>query len=355
VYQQKPNHMKFIVNLKAQGSLRLLSVIMATCYILAGCNAGENKSENQQTTEVVESKTDLSNIKIGYCTPSLNAPFYVALSQSIQKKAEGYGMKFISVDGQGDIAKQVTAVEDLVAKGVNVLIVNPLDPKALIPAVNMASKSGIPVFIVDSFIDPSANYISSVLADNQKNGELVGEWVVNQMNKSKIKAAIISGAQGNPVGMEKRLGFVRGMAEAQLRKQGSTNFDIVSQGWGGWSNNGGLKAMEDILVAHPDINVLLAENDAMAMGAQKAIREAGKEANILVAAFDGQKEALESLKAGKYGATALNSPVELGTLVVQSVVKHLNGDKHQAKIIYTPSKLINKENVAQFYDSKSIF
>jgi ribose transport system substrate-binding protein len=335
-------------------SLILTSVITSMCLI-SGCSGNKEEKKDQQTAEVVESKTDLSNIKVGYCTPSLNAPFYVALSTSIQKNAESYGMKFISVDGQGDIAKQVTAVEDLMAKGIQVLIINPLDPKALIPTINMASKSGIPVFIVDSFIDPSADYISSVLANNQGNGDLIGEWVVNKMGKTKIKAAIISGAQGNPVGMEKRLGFIRGMAETQLRKQGNSDFQIVSQGWGGWSNNGGLKAMEDILVAHPDINVLLAENDAMAMGAQKAIREAGKEANILVAAFDGQKEALELIKAGKFGATALNSPTELGKLVVQSAVKHLNGEKHQAKIIYTPAKLISKETVDQFYDSKAIF
>jgi len=322
---------------------------------MPGCSGNKEAKKDQQSSAVVESKTDLSNVKVGYCTPSLNAPFYVALSQSIQKNTEGYGMKFISVDGQGDIAKQVTAVEDLIAKGVQVLIINPLDPKALIPAVNMASKSGIPVFIVDSFIDPSADYISSVLANNQGNGELVGEWVVTKMGKTKIKAAIISGAQGNPVGMEKRLGFIRGMAETQLRNQGNSDFQIVAQGWGGWSNNGGLKAMEDILVAHPDINVLLAENDAMAMGAQKAIREAGKEANILVAAFDGQKEALELIKAGKFGATALNSPAELGKLAVQAAVKHLNGEKNQDKVIYTTAKLISKETVGQFYDPKAIF
>jgi ribose transport system substrate-binding protein len=349
--------MNNIFKLRNYKIYRLLPVAaLASLFLLPGCSGNKEGGKGQQTSaEMVESKTDLSNIKVGYCTPSLNAPFYVALSQSIQKSAEGYGMKFISVDGQGDIAKQVTAVEDLMAKGIQVLIINPLDPKALIPTVNMATKSGIPVFIVDSFIDPSADYISSVLANNQGNGDLVGEWVVNKMGKTKIKAAIISGAQGNPVGMEKRLGFIRGMAETQLRNQGNSDFQIVSQGWGGWSNNGGLKAMEDILVAHPDVNVLVAENDAMAMGAQKAIREAGKEANIVVVAFDGQKEALELIKQGKFGATALNSPAELGKLVVQSAVKHLNGEKNQAKIIYTPAKLINKESVDEFYDPKAIF
>ncbi|TZF83787.1 substrate-binding domain-containing protein [Pedobacter sp. BS3] len=336
-----------------QNFLCVLALVLL--YGLTACNSKPGDSQNQSGEAAVTSKKDLSHIKVGYCTPSLNASFYVALSKSIQNSVEGYGMKFISVDGQGDITKQITGVEDLIAKGVDVLIINPLDPKALVPSVNAAVKSGLPVFIVDSYIEPSARYITSVLADNQGNGELVGEWIANKLGKTKIKAAIISGAQGNPVGKEKRLGFVRGIAETQLRTLGYTDFSIVSQGWGGWSNNGGLKAMEDILAAHPDINVLMAENDAMAMGAMKAAQEAGKADNMLIVGFDGQKEALELIKQGKYGATALNSPIGLGKLVTESVVKYLNGDKYLDKVIYTPSVLISKEEVNKFYDPKSIF
>lgn len=329
---------------------------LTALYSLTACSSsGSDNSKGQQAETAVTTEKDLSNIKVGYCTPSLNAPFYVALSKAIQENAEKYGMKFVSVDGQGDISKQITAVEDLTAKGIDVLILNPLDPKALIPTVNAASKSGLPVFIVDSYIEPEARYITSVIADNQSNGELIGEWAAGKLGKTSIKAAIISGAQGNPVGKEKRLGFVRGLTEAQLRSLGYSDFKIVSQGWGGWSNNGGLKAMEDILSAHPDINLLVAENDAMAMGALKAINEAGKGAQIQVAAFDGQKEALELIKQDKYGATALNSPVQLGKLVVESVVKHLNGDKYLDKVIYTPSVLITKTEVGKFYDPKAIF
>jgi ribose transport system substrate-binding protein len=170
-----------------------------------------------------------------------------------------------------------------------------------------------------------------------------------------VKAALISGSQGNPVGREKRLGFVRGFTEAELMTQGSSDLTIVAQGWGNWTNNGGLKAMEDILVAHPDINLLVAENDAMAMGALKAINEAGKAGNILIAAFDGQKEAYELIKQGKYGATALNSPEELGRLVVEAVVKYLNGQKRIDKVIYTRPVLITKENVDLYYDPKALF
>jgi ribose transport system substrate-binding protein len=336
-----------------------LLYVSVICIIMISCNSGTDTGKPAAgpvtDTSVVKSRADLSDIKVGYCTPSLNAPFYVVLTQYIQKYSEGFGMKFVSADGQDDIVRQITSLEDLIAAGVNVLILNPLDHKALVPAVNAAVKSGVPVFIVDSAIDPAADYITSVQADNEGNGELIGQWVVNKIGKASIKVALISGSQGNPVGREKRLGFVRGFVETQLMTQGYADLNIVSQGWGNWTNNGGLKAMEDILVANPDINLLVAENDAMGMGALKAINESGKADNILVVGFDGQKEAYELIKEGKFGATAMNSPRELARLVVEAVVRYLNGERRIDKIIYTDPVLITRDNVERYYDPKALF
>jgi ribose transport system substrate-binding protein len=137
--------------------------------------------------------------------------------------------------------------------------------------------------------------------------------------------------------------------------KGSVDLNIVSQGWGNWTNNGGLKAMEDILVANPDISLVVAENDAMGMGALKTINEAGKQSEIIVVGFDGQKEAYELIKEGKFAATALNSPRELAKLSVEAVVKYLNGERQIDKVIYTRAVLITKENVDQYYDPNAIF
>ncbi len=344
--------------MKGEKILSIISAILIM-YALAACKTGPdaNKQErsSQSDTAAIKSSRDLSAIRVGYCTPSHNAPFYVILTQYIKEYSEGYGMKFVSADGQDDIIKQITSFEDLIAAGVDVLILNPLDHKALVPAVNAAVKSGVPVFIVDSAIDPDADYITSVQANNEGNGELIGEWVVSRMGNTAIRAAMISGSQGNPVGREKRLGFIRGFTEAQLMTQGKADLTIVSQGWGNWTNNGGLKAMEDILVANPDISLLVAENDAMGMGALKAIEESGKAGKITVVGFDGQKEAYELIKQGKFGATALNSPRELARLVVEAVVRYLNGDKQPDKIIYTPAVIITRENVDSYYDPKALF
>jgi ribose transport system substrate-binding protein len=331
-------------------------IIISLCHFSCNSKSGTDKSKNaaKEASSFVN-KTDLTKIKIGYCTPSLNAPFYVVLSKYVQKYTEESGMKFVTADGQDDIIKQITSLEDLIAAGVNVLILNPLDHKALVPAVNAAVKSGVPVFILDSAIDPAAKYITSVQANNEGNGELIGEWIVKKMGKTRIKAALISGSQGNPVGREKRLGFIRGFSEAQLRTQGNVDLIITSQGWGNWTNNGGLKAMEDILIAYPDINLLVAENDAMGIGALKAINESGKAAAITIAGFDGQKEAYELIREGKFGATALNSPEELARLVVEAVIKYLNGESQIDKIIYTTPVLITIDNVDKYYDPKALF
>ena len=89
--------------------------------------------------------------------------------------------------------------------------------------------------------------------------------------------------------------------------------------------------------------------------ALRAVKELGKETNIMVVGFDGQKEALKLIRQDKYGAAALNSPDRLGKLVVESAVRYLNGDKYLDKVMYTQSVLIDKNNVNQLYDEKAAF
>lgn len=328
--------------------------IAALVLLFAGCLP---KEQRQQTTAIREqayvSERDLADIRVGYCTPTLNGPFYVALEQTIRESVTAYGMQYLTADGQGDINKQVMAVEDLLSKGIQVLILNPLDPKALVPIVQMAQGQGVEVFIVDSTIDPVAPYTAGVFANNALNGEVLGLWLAEQAIADP-KIAIISGNQGNPVGREKRLGFIRGLADGQLHQSSRTSFSVVAHGWGGWNNNGGLAAMEDILVAHPYVNVLLAENDAMALGALNVIEQMGKEGQITVLGFDGQKEAYELIKSGRFAATAQNSPRILGETMVELVARHLN-EEPVDKLNFTPAVLITKGNVDQFYDPNALF
>ena len=106
--------------------------------------------------------------------------------------------------------------------------------------------------------------------------------------------ALLSGNAGNPVGRTRKQGLLQGITEEQLRTLGYINLNVVTQAYTDWTYAGGQKAMEDVLVAHPDVNVVITESDVCVLGAIKAIAKAGKTKDILiVAGADGQKEAIK--------------------------------------------------------------
>ncbi len=296
--------------------------------------------------------------KVGIAMYTLNAPYFAAQQQAAQDQARKAGCAVSTADGQNDMGKQIGDVEDMVAKGVNLLILNPRDPEGLVPAVNAAAKAGVKVVVIDSGLDPKAQYVTLVQSSNDRNGFLVGEWIAKTMAGKAMKIALLSGDKGNVVGQERRLGVLRGIAEGQLVQSGHAGFEVVAQGWGGWNNDGGLKAMEDILTAHPDINVVLGENDSMVLGARKALEAAGKAGDVLlVAAADGQKEALQMIKDGKYGATGLNDPDLVGRTAVDAGLKALAGTLPAdfPRLDYTTPAVITKDNVAKYLKPNAVF
>jgi len=295
---------------------------------------------------------------VGISMFTLGAPFYAAQQEAASKKAKELGCKVTTADGQNDMAKQIGDVEDMVARGINVLIIDPRDPEGLVPAVNAAAKAGVKVVVVDSALNPRANYVTLIQSSNDQNGRLIGTWLAKKTKGKPLKIALISGAKGNVVGEERRLGVIRGLVEAQLQQGSSSNVNIVGQGWGGWTNEGGLKAMEDLLVAHPDIDVVLGENDAMVLGARKALEQAGKlDKVLLVAAADGQKEAYRLIKDGKYGVTGLNDPDVIGTLAAEYGIQAVQGKLPAdfPRVYYTEPAAVSIDNVDKYYRADSTF
>ena len=301
---------------------------------------------------------EAAGCKVGISMYTLSAPYFAAQQVAAEKKAKELGCEVVSSDGQNDMLKQIADVEDMVSKGINVLILNPRDPKGLIPAANAATAAGVKVIAMDSTLDPSAHFITEVQSSNQQNGELVGEWIAKKMAGKPIEIALLSGQQGNLAGLERREGVFRGIAEQQLRQSNTINFQVVGQGWGAWAQEDGQKAMEDLLTAHKNINVVLGENDSMVLGARLALQAAGRlDQVLLVAAADGQKEALKMIKDGGYGATGLNDPAVVANTAVDIGVKALN-DKlgpDFPKAYYTTPAVIDQSNVDKYYHADAVF
>ena len=307
---------------------------------------------------VALSSAALAECKIGISMKTLDAPYFAAQEVAAKARAEELGCTVMASDAGNDLNKQVADVEDMVAQGVQALIINPRDSQGLVPAVNAASDAGVKVVVIDSTIDPAAKFITLVQSSNSANGMLVGRWLADQTKGKDLKIALLSGDQGNEVGQERRLGVLAGLVEGQLLNSGASRFEIVGQGWGLWGNEGGLAAMEDILTANPDVNVVLGENDSMLLGARNALIAAGKDKDVLlVAAADGQKEALELIKEGSYGATGLHNPANVASTAVDIAKSAIDGTlpADTPKLTYTEPAVINKGNVDQYYNPEAVF
>lgn len=294
--------------------------------------------------------------KIGFANRTLNGAYFSALTEYLKINAKAAGFEIITTDAKADLNKQVADVEDMLSQGIKYLILNPQDPVGGARIAKIAQRHGVPVITVDSDIADGAPVLTRILGANFKNGSLVGEYAVSQFGNKEINAVIISGNQGNLVGEARRTGFMVGVIEAQLRNTNQTRFQVLTQIWGNWDQQGGLKAMEDALVAQgTKVNCLFTEMDDMTLGAIRALRAAGKLKDVRVYSHDGYSKGLLAVKAGDIQATAINDPEVFAKMAMDVCKKLAAGETDLPDVLYTPSILVTKDNVDKIYNPKALY
>ncbi|HYF91597.1 MAG TPA: ribose ABC transporter substrate-binding protein RbsB [Symbiobacteriaceae bacterium] len=260
---------------------------------------------------------------IGLAVSTLNNPFFVDLRDGAQAAADKAGYKLIVLDAQNDTAKQASQVEDLITRKVNVILINPADSSAIVPAIEQANKAGIPVITVDRGAT-GGKVAAHVASDNVAGGKMAGELIV-QLTGSKGKIAELEGIPGTSAANDRGKGFhqaVDGKADLKVVAKQPADFDRAK----------GLKVMENILQANPDIVAVFAHNDEMALGALEAIKAAGKEGKIQVVGFDATADAVKAVKEKKMAATVAQKPKDIGRLGVETAQKVIEGKTVEANI-----------------------
>lgn len=274
-------------------------------------------------------KNNLKDIKIGLSVSTLNNPFFVSLKNGVVKEAKAKGIEVIVIDAQNDSAKQVNDVQDLLQKGVDALLINPTDSAAISTAVQSANDIGIPVITLDRSAD-KGKVESLVASDNVKGGQMAATYIVEQLGKN-AKVVELEGVPGASATRERGKGFHL-VADKKLKvvEKQSAHFDRTE----------GLNVMENIIQGNPDVQAVFAHNDEMALGALEAINSSGKD--ILVVGFDGNDDALKSIKDEKLNATVAQQPELIGKLALDAAGDVLQGKKVK-KNIPAPLKLVTKE------------
>ncbi|WP_415329805.1 ribose ABC transporter substrate-binding protein RbsB [Clostridium perfringens] len=262
--------------------------------------------------------------KIGMVVSTLNNPFFVNMKDGAEKEAEKLGYDLVVLDSQNDPAKERANVEDLVQLGVIALLINPTDSDAVVKTVEVANKSNIPVITLDRQAN-GGKITSHIASDNIKGGEMAAEYVLDKFKdeKGSINVVEIQGIPGASATRDRGEGFHNIMDK-------NDKFNFISIQAADFDRQKGLQVMENIIQANPNIQVVFAHNDEMALGAVKAIKASG--INALVIGFDGNDDAKDSIDANEMTATIAQQPDLIGALGVELANKIYKGESIKDKI-----------------------
>lgn len=280
-------------------------------------------------------------LKVGLALMTTNNPFFVAMIDAVKEDVEGKlnGTVLVS-DGQHDISKQLSDVEDMIVQGIDLLLLNPVDADAAEPAVTMAKEVGIPVICVDG--DTAGDRDLFIASNNYEAGVIDARYIIERLD-GKGKVVVLN---GNPVSAvrQRYAGFMDTI-------KNFPGIKVVAEQNGDGDMTTSMQVMENVLQSAPEINAVFAINDPSGLGALAAIQSAGREDEIFVVGVDGSPDAIKTILDGTgFTATAAQEPGKIAKMGVEYGLKIIDGEELNIpdKTIRVPVKLITLYNAEDF-------
>ena len=326
----------------------VLTAILLMSMLVSACGGGNSGSGG--TSEA--SATGSASIKIGVSVPAEANNTILNWYKAIQKQAEIYGYEVVGLDAQLNPSKQVSDMDNLLVQGVDVILVWPLDPAAIKPAIDRATEKKVPVLGIDfNTQEGGADFglAQQIILGRGQSGADVAELFAEMLPEGSEIGGIGMAAPvpGNIYMME------------QFRTA-ADNFDNIT--WVGQQNNptdniaGAEPMMANLLTKNPNIRAVFTYNDDSAIGAAQAVTNNGKSLysaenpeGVIVVGFNAEQAGIEAIKQGKQFATFNINPIKSGAAMVQAA-KSIVVDKATdvSKEVLIPSDLITVDTVDSF-------
>ena len=269
---------------------------------------------NAATTACLITKTDTN-------------PFFVKMKEGATTKAEELGIELKAYAGKidGDHESQVAAIETCIADGAKGILLTASDTKAIVDSVKQARDAGILVIALDTPLEPIDAADATFATDNFRAGELIGQWAAASLGDAAADAriAMLDLAVSQPsVGVLRDQGFLTGFG-IDVKDPGKWGDEddprIVGNEVTAGNEEGGRRAMENLLTRDPTINVVYTINEPSAAGAYEALRAVGRESDVLVVSVDGGCPGVQNVKDGVIGATSQQYPLLMASLGIEAI------------------------------------
>lgn len=281
-----------------------------------------------------------------YIVKDMTNPYYWRMREGADAAANelGVNLSWLAAQFNGDIEGQIGIVEAQLALNPDALILVPMNATALCPKVQEANAKDIPVINPDTRFagDGCGEWVTFVGLDERASAIQMAEFIVDYFD-GEVKLAILEGYRGSSTAEERLVGF-REVFDAH------DGIEVLASQTAEWDREKGLKVTEDILQAHPDVELIVASNDEMALGAIQAIKSAGREGQVLVTGDDAIPAALQALKDGELLATIDGNTDRVGYAAVEAAYRYVvEGARDIPEWTKVPSSVMLQEDVTSEY------
>ena len=275
-------------------STKAISLVLLFVFLLS-CDSQESGRSS------VDARDDERPV-IALVMKSLANEFFVNMANGAERhQAEraDYELIINGIRNESDLAQQVALVDQMISRSVDAIVIAPADSQALVPALARASTAGIVVINIDNRLEPEIleEYdlsIPFIGPSNRAGAKMVGDFALQSV-ASGSKVAILEGITSAVNSIERRTGFEEAIADAGM--------DLVTLQSAEWDQTKAAQVMAGILSQYPDLDVILAANDNMALGAASAVGMASTEKEIVIAGFDNISAIHPLIEAGTVIAT----------------------------------------------------
>ncbi len=298
---------------------------------------------------------------IGFSSPALNE-FYIRFEDFAKIGARNLGVRLITLNAEDNGEKQIRDVEDLIARGVDGIIVAPVTDAIAKTILQKCETANIPVIVADRNpgIQPQdqfKKYLAFIGPDNEEAGYRIAKYLINNMSPGKdgVKSLVaLEGKLGSSNSELRTKGLMRALAEhPEVR--------LLAKQSAGFDRDQGMKVMEDFLVAFDNIDAVWSANDAMALGAIAAIRNANRMNEMIVGGMDTDRDACESVARNQLKYTSGGHWLTGGFALV-TLYDYLNGIPVQKEERFAEVKLMEitdpedaKLFIKEFHDKTAAY
>lgn len=289
---------------------RLISALVISMGLF-GCGQSSGPSVNTPVQPSVAVAPPSAKKEIGLVMKTLTNPFFVEMEKGARRaeKDLGIALKVRTAAQETSIEQQIQLVDDLISEKVAAIVIAPGDSQRLVPALKKAADAGITIVNIDNRLDPEAvrqagmKPIPFISVDNEAGAYKVGKYLAEGVT-IPTEAAVLEGIRSADNAQQRARGAKRALLE-------NKHIKIVASESANWKIDEGYEVTKLIFAQHPQIKLVFAANDMMAIGAIKYLQESGKTL-VKVVGYDALGEAITEIKSARMLATIDQQAAEQG-------------------------------------------